>query len=109
MPVTPEFRDATLPKLAAVCNLRSKPMFGGIGIYCDEVFFACIDDDRIYFKVGAENLSDYEALGADSWVIGSGELMKNYRELPSAVLANPKELAVWIEKSVAAALNKKKR
>ncbi|MEQ1934187.1 MAG: TfoX/Sxy family protein [Fimbriimonadaceae bacterium] len=109
MPVSPAFRDEVVSILSAACNLRSRPMFGGYGLYSDDVFFAVIDDDRLYFKIGPENLADYEALGAEIWVIGTGDVMKNYRELPSQILQSPAELSVWIEKSVAAAINRKKK
>jgi len=26
-------------------------MFGGVGLYCDGLFFALLDDDRLYFKI----------------------------------------------------------
>ncbi len=109
MPVTPEVRDNIVAKLGTACNLRHKAMFGGIGLYCDEVFFALIDDDRLFFKVGPENLADYEVFRAGPWVYGKGEINNNYRELPTQILANPRELRVWIEKAVAVAQTKKKK
>jgi TfoX/Sxy family transcriptional regulator of competence genes len=36
--------------LAKVPNIRSKKMFGQIGLYSDEMFFALIFDDKFYLK-----------------------------------------------------------
>lgn len=109
MPVTPEVRDDIVAKIGAACNLRHKAMFGGVGLYADEVFFALIDDDRLYFKVGSENLGDYAQFKAEPWVFGKGEINNNYRELPSQILSNPVELGSWIEKAVTVAQSKKKK
>ena len=35
-------------------------MFGGVGIYAGDLFFALIDDDTLYFKVDDSNRSDFE-------------------------------------------------
>ncbi len=64
MAVSPSFRDFVADQLGAgVRALRLRPMFGGVGIYSGERFFALIDDDRLYFKVDAENRPDFEAQG----------------------------------------------
>jgi len=34
-------------------------MFGGVGIYCGDLFFGLIDDDTLYFKVDDSNRSDF--------------------------------------------------
>jgi len=110
MPVTEAAVQSFLSKLSAVRPITSRKMFGGIGIYCDGVFFAVIDDDRLYFKVDETNLSDYEAKGAAQWII---EGMSNggpmpYREVPAEVLDSG-DLGDWIDKAVQVALRKKKK
>jgi len=37
-------------------------MFGGVGIYAGQLFFALIADDTLYFKVDDSNRSDFERL-----------------------------------------------
>lgn len=98
------YREEVEEKLSACAMIRTKAMFGGVGIYEDEVFFALIDDDKLYFKVNETNLNDYESRDMEPWHIGDG-----YRELPSDVLDNPTELRIWIDKSIEVAKSKKKR
>ena len=38
-------------------------MFGGVGIYAGELFFALIADDTVYFKVDQSNRPEFEARG----------------------------------------------
>ena len=39
-------------------------MFGGVGLYCDGVFFGLIALDVLYLKVDATTRSDYESAGS---------------------------------------------
>ncbi len=38
-------------------------MFGGTGLYCDDVFIGIIARDRLYLKVDESNRPDYERHG----------------------------------------------
>jgi DNA transformation protein len=110
MPVTEAAVQSLLAPLSAVRPITSRKMFGGIGIYCDGVFFAVIDDDRLYFKVGEGNLADYEALSAAQWTIdGPNGGPMPYREVPIEILNAPDILGGWVDKAVRVALSKKKK
>lgn len=108
MPVTDAAVQTLLAPLSAVRAITSRKMFGGIGIYCDGVFFAVIDDDRLYFKVDEVNLPDYDEMGARQWVIeGPNGGAMPYRELPDKILNDPNVLGSWIDDSVRVAQTKK--
>ncbi len=52
MSVSPSFRTFALDQLGrCVPSVRARSMFGGVGIYAGELFFALIADDTVYFKV----------------------------------------------------------
>jgi hypothetical protein len=53
--------DQLRPTLPGV---RAKRMFGGVGLYADELFFALIDDDVLYLKVDDETRPDFERRGS---------------------------------------------
>ncbi len=38
-------------------------MFGGVGIYCDDVMFGIIADDEFFLKVDDESRPEYERDG----------------------------------------------
>ncbi|MCW5940081.1 MAG: TfoX/Sxy family protein [Fimbriimonadaceae bacterium] len=69
MPVTEAAVKMFLDRLEPVGGITHRKMFGGVGLYCGGVFFAVIDDDRLYFKSDAETDPQYDAHGAAGWVI----------------------------------------
>ncbi len=89
-------------------------MFGGVGLYADGTFFALMDDDILYFKVGDLNRADFEAAGARAFSpYGDGTYSMNYFELPVDVLEDVDALRTWTDKAVAvarsAAANKRQK
>jgi DNA transformation protein and related proteins len=56
-------------------------MFGGVGIYGGELFFALIDDDTLYFKVDESTRPEFEARGMGPFQPygEEGETMGYYR------------------------------
>jgi DNA transformation protein and related proteins len=109
MPFSKEYRDQIEAKLSAVVPIRSKVMFGGVGIYSEELLFALIDDDKLYFKVGDLNRSDYEQRGMEAFYPYEGAKPMAYWELPPGLIDDPDELRIWIDKSLAVAALKKKK
>ena len=113
MPVTDDFRDFVLEQLGRVTDVDWKRMFGGVGLYADGTFFALIDNDIVYFKVGDGNRADFEAIGARAFSPYEGTTSMNYFELPVDVLEDVDALRTWTEKAVAvarsAAANKRKK
>jgi DNA transformation protein and related proteins len=103
MPVTDDFRQFVPEQLGRIVVIDWKRMFGGVGLYADETFFALIDDDIVYFKVGDGNRADFEAAGARAFRPYEGASSMNYYELPVEVLEDVDALRTWTEKSVAVA------
>jgi len=94
--------------MLAVRSITSKKMFGGIGVYSDGIFFAVIDDDRLYFKSDATTDPTYDENAAAPWILpGDPPSPMPYRALPSVILADPIQLAEWIDAAVAVAERKK--
>ena len=108
MPISPEAVERLMAPLLAVRPITSRKMFGGLGIYCDGVFFGIIDDDRLYFKFDAVNGPDYDAFDAPQWVIeGENASAMPYREVPAEIHEDTDRLAEFIDAAVAVALRKK--
>ena len=64
MPVTPSYRTYVLEQLSrAVPPVRDRAMFGGVGLYSGEVFFALISDDALYIRADEAARPEFEALG----------------------------------------------
>src|SRR5687768_3954073 len=60
---SPSFERFVLDQLAALGPVSSKKMFGGVGLYCGEVFFGIIARDELYLKVDERTRERYEQAG----------------------------------------------
>jgi DNA transformation protein len=79
-------------------------MFGGVGIYAAELFFALLDDDTLYFKVDDATRPRFEDRGMMPFrpYGEDGEVMQYY-EVPADVLEDPEALGAWVELAIAVA------
>jgi DNA transformation protein len=102
MAVTSNFRAFVEDQLGRVVKLRSRAMFGGVGLYADDVFFALLDDDVLYFKVDDATRPRYEARGMKPFQ-PPGEISFSYFRVPGGVLEDVEELRGWAEEAVEAA------
>ena len=85
MSVSESFRTFVLEQLARTTpRLRARSMFGGVGLYRGDLFFALMDDDALYFKVDDGNRAPFEERGMGPFRPG-GEVMQYY-EVPADVL-----------------------
>ena len=48
-------------------------MFGAVGLYCDEYFFAVIDDDMFYLKTDETNCEAFKARGMRQFMLEPGK------------------------------------
>lgn len=102
MSVSPGFRSFVLEQLARVApGVRARAMFGGVGVYAGDLFFALIDDDVLYFKVDGATRRRYEERGLGPFrPFGEeGEAMQYY-EVPTEILEDPEELGPWVEEAL---------
>lgn len=97
MPYSQSYLDFVLEQLRGVLSaVRVKPMFGGVGIYAQDVFFALIADDVLYFYTHEAQGEEYEARGMQKFG-------KRYYEVPIGVLEDPEALRLWAEQAITAA------
>ena len=85
-------------------------MFGGVGIYAAELFFALLDDDTLYFKVDDGTRPQFEDRGmAPFRPYGEDGEVMGYYEVPADVLEDPEELRAWVEAALGVARRAKGR
>jgi DNA transformation protein len=108
MPVSPEYRAYVEDQLGRIVRLRSRRMFGGVGLYADDLFFALIDDDVLYLKVDDETRPRYEARGMTPFR-PTDEMSMSYYPLPDGALDDTEELRSWACEAVEAARRAKGR
>lgn len=111
MGVSNEYLAYVMEQFGGLGALRSKRMFGGVGIYCDDWFFAILAEDELYLKVDDHNRPDYESQGLKpfSYEMKSGKSgSMSYYPVPADVLDDTAALAEWSRKSIEAAKRAKK-
>jgi DNA transformation protein len=94
-------------QLAALGGVRSRSMFGGYGLYARDVFFACVDDGRLYFRVDDSTRPRYVERGMGPFAPMADMVMKSYYEVPVDVIEDAGELVRWARDARAAAPKKK--
>jgi DNA transformation protein len=102
--VTPGFRDYVVDQLAGLGPLVARSMFGGVGLYCDGLFFAIIARDVLYLKTDDVNRPRFERAGMKPFKpYANRPSTMQYHEVPLGVLENAPELLEWARGAVAAA------
>jgi len=101
MRVTDGFRAFVLEQLAGVPSIKPRAMFGGVGLYCGDVFFGILAADTLYLKTGDSNRRRFEAAGMGAFKpYPDRPMTMPYFQVPAKVLEDSHELAVWVRESV---------
>jgi len=99
-------RELLAERLPADAPLAAKRMFGGVGLYAGELFFALVADDALYLKADAHNRPDFEAAGLAPFSYarkdGRSASMAYYPP-PADALEDAAALQPWVDGALAAA------
>ena len=109
MAVNKSFWDFVMEQLEVVGNVSSRKMFGGVGIYIGDLFFALISSSTLYFKVDDSNRGDFEELGMKPFkpYKDKKEVMQYY-EVPIDVLEDREQIEIWANKAIEVAVRARK-
>ncbi|MFL5606285.1 MAG: TfoX/Sxy family protein [Gemmatimonadaceae bacterium] len=111
MAVNRSFQLLVVDQLSSVLpSVRARSMFGGVGIYSGDLFFALIAEDAVYFKVDASSRPDFVARGMEPFrPFGDEGGAMQYYQLPEDILEDLEALRPWAEKALAVARQKKSK
>jgi len=107
MAVKGDFRRYVLDQLHGLGKVMARPMFGGVGLYNGDLFFALIDKGTLYFKVNDATRPRYVALGMKPFCPYPNDPsreMGGYFEVPADILEDPEELVTWAKQASDVAL-----
>jgi DNA transformation protein and related proteins len=98
--------DHCLELLSPLGAVRAKRMFGGHGLYVDELFIALIAFERLYLKVDAQTQAAFEAAACEPFVYdGKGKpVTMSYWTVPAEAMESPALMQPWARQAIAAAL-----
>ena len=105
MSVSPSFQAYVLEQLGRVTPaLRPRRMFGELGLYAGDAFFAIVADDTVYLKVDDQTRSTFveREMPACRPYAEAGPSM-GYFQLPPELLEDPDALRPWVDAAIGAA------
>jgi DNA transformation protein and related proteins len=98
------FDKFVVDQLAELGDVMSKKMFGGVGLYCDGVFFGIVARDALYLKVDDTTRADYETAGSHAFKpYADRPSTMQYYNVPLNVLESAPELVTWARRAVGVA------
>jgi DNA transformation protein len=109
--VSPAVIEQVRELLSELGTLRVRPMFGGAGVYAEDLFFALIVGENLYLKVDDETEAAFASAGSAPFVYGvkdGTEMIMRYWLLPEAALDDPGSAADWARMALAAAMRARK-
>ena len=107
MPVTDGFVEFVVEQLDAVGPITPKRMFGGVGLYAGDLFFALVAGDVLYLKGDDATRGAREAAGARPFQPypnrprGKGTMQ--YYSVPATILEDGDALLAWAKQAIAIA------
>lgn len=101
-----ELVDHCRELLAPMGAVRSRRMFGGHGLYVDELFVAIIAFGRLYLKADATTRPHFEAAACQPFVYdGAGkQVTLGYFTAPDDAMESPAVMQPWARLALEAAL-----
>jgi len=102
-----EFLSWCRELLSPLGTVRSCRMFGGHGLYVDEVFLALIAGGRLYLKADDESRPRFEAAGSRPFEYrraGGQDTATSYFAAPEEAMDSPAQMQDWARLAMASAL-----
>lgn len=98
-----EAAERLMSTLEPLGDVTSRAMFGGHGIFKDDVMFAIVDSEgRVFLRADAATTPAFEAAGS------TRHPRMPYWEVPAPVLAQPDELRAWTTTAAAIAVGSRR-
>ena len=101
-----EFVNYLLELLAPLGAVHARAMFGGHGIYRDDLMFGLVADDTLYLKADDGNRAEFEAEGLPPFTYKKNdrEYAMSYYQAPPDALDDSEALCHWARRACEAAV-----
>jgi DNA transformation protein len=103
----PAFVSHCVELLSPLGAVRVRRMFGGWGLYVDELFVAIIAFERLYLKASADSRARFERAGCEPFVydVKGQAVSLGYWTAPPEALDSPALMEPWARLALQAALS----
>lgn len=110
MPLSPQTQELVRwcsELLAPLGSVRVKRMFGGHGLYVDEVFIAIVAYDELFLKTDGTSRPQFEAAGCRPFTFDTADgkaVAMSYWSAPAEAMDSPAQMLPWARQALASAL-----
>jgi DNA transformation protein and related proteins len=104
------FLDYVRELIAPCGKVRARAMFGGHGVYIDDVFVAIVIDGALYLKADAETEPAFRAAGSSpfTYTATAQAIQMSYWSAPGEALESAEAMRPWARRALDAALRKER-
>lgn len=101
-----EFVSYVVELMQSIGPVRARGMFGGHGIFLEELMFGLVADNILYLKADDETVNEFmeKELEAFTYYKKGKEFKMSYYQAPEEALEDSEEMNVWANKAYGAAL-----
>jgi len=89
------FKDFVLDQLPTLAGVEARRMFGGFGLYRDEIFFGIVHRGRLYFKTDDSTVGSYRKHKMKPFRPNPKQTLKSYYCVPVEIIEDRDELCIW--------------
>jgi DNA transformation protein and related proteins len=106
VPTHPGFASHCADLLSAIGTVQTKRMFGGYGVYVDDVFVAIVTNDNLYLKTDDQTLPRLTVAGGTQFCFTArGKLQAtHFWSAPADAMDSPALMRPWAQFAFEAAL-----
>ena len=98
--VDESFKDFVLDQLRELDGVEARRMFGGHGLYKDEIFFGIVHKGKLYFKVDESTVGEYRKRKMKPFRPNPRQTLKSYYQVPLEILEDNEQLCDWAMKAI---------
>ena len=101
-----EFTNHCLELLSPLGTTRARRMFGGRGLYVDDLFIALIASERLYLKTDTQTRARFEAAACSPFAFETKDktMTTSYFSAPEDAMESPALMQPWARLALEAAL-----
>jgi len=101
-----EFVAYVVELMQSIGPVRAKAMFGGHGIFLEDLMFALVADSVLFLKVDKQTENNFKVkeLEAFTYMKNGKEFNMSYFQAPEEVLEEGEEMSYWANMAYSAAL-----
>ncbi len=102
-----EFVEYLNEVFEAFGSIHARKMFGGYGIYHDDIMFGLVANDTLYFKSDNNTKHHFEERGLSAFEYNKGDkiITMSYHQAPDDIFDDPELAQIWAQRAYDVACN----